>query len=734
MVTLRHRDSIVFRSLLVATVSCGSVAVTIAADEAPTPLPGLRVPRRIEALDRPAVPTATPREPVTTAAGTGTESTLVTPVTAGTVKPAAAQPGAATDGGRKTTSSSGFKQWLTERMAALPKSIAPAAPTPDEPAAAPAAAPKDGLGPVTAQPETKRDGAGLLQAPVAVKPDELPTLSIDQASFRGALPGKTARRQLESQWGPGEPFTAADGTTGGAWRVEPFERVEVTFAGDTVAAIRVKLAEPVDVNDLARQLEIADLRTVSISDDQGAVIGQVYPERGVVLSVKPDTQTATAILIEPLDAESFTLRAEQELESSTPNAIADLQQAITLDPEHVRAYRLLLGIFSEQGKWKQAQALAERAVKIDPADAWTQLKRAGVLLALDRPADARAVLAGIKARENLPPLVAAQTERLLGRAALAGKTPDHKEAVERFAESIRRATPLLAKRSPGLQSAAREVLLDAHLGTAEAIANGTWQQKARVIPKWIGRAETLVKEFKGTEAETQVLELQLCRGALTASAGSIDSVEPLPWVRRLLDLRDRMSATVTDPWRRRQLDWEVGRGLADALAAAQKRGDDTDVLENATLTAAFLERGAEQRELTATERHDLGELMFRIGILHSLQRGDHATAVTWFDRTVPLWEGAEGLPADGDPGRRGESLVSMAISYWQVDRRDDALTLSRRGAELMVAAVDARKLEERALAVAYGNLSTMYAEEGDDARSRTFAEMASRAEASGTLR
>jgi hypothetical protein len=70
-----------------------------------------------------------------------------------------------------------------------------------------------------------------------------------------------------------------------------------------------------------------------------------------------------------------------------------------------------------------------------------------------------------------------------------------------------------------------------------------------------------------------------------------------------------------------------------------------------------------------------------------------------------------------------------------VDRREDALAQSRRGVEIMVTAVDKSQLEERSLAVPYGNLSTMYAEEGDDAQSQAYAEMASRAEATGsTLR
>ena len=236
----------------------------------------------------------------------------------------------------------------------------------------------------------------------------------------------------------------------------------------------------------------------------------------------------------------------------------------------------------------------------------------------------------------------------------------------------------------------------------------------------MARAEAVVAECTADKSVQQTLELQLCRGALAVAAGSAESIEPLPWVKRLLEVRDRMGESVKDPWRRRQIDWDVGLGLLDALAAAQLRGDASDMLDNGTLTAAYLERGSEHRELTDQERKSVGDLLFRIGIMHSLQRGDHATAVTWFDRVIPLWDGNPRVERDREAGQLGESYVSMAISYWQVDRRDDALALSRRGVDMMVA---------------YGNLSTMYAEQGDDTQSQTYAEMASRAEASGsTLR
>lgn len=658
-----------------------------------------------------------PRPPSPTAA-TVTPAAPVTPV-AQAVPATTAQPPAKT-----STPASGFRRWISERVASLPKPIS--GNTPDEATAAEA----------VDQAPTAEPAKPTVTAPVAVTPDEMPTLSIDPASFRGALPGKTNRAELDATWGPREP--AADGDAEGVatWKIAPFERVEVSFKGDIVATIRIKLAEPMAVADLARQLEIADLRTVNIRDQQDAVIGEVYPERGVILSVEPGTRQATAILIEPLDPDAFVLRAEEELDSCSAYALADLQYAVEIDPDHGRAHRMLLAMASGQGRWSEALRHAETLARLEPDAALVRLRHASVLLELDRPAEARTIVESVQSAPEQPPLVVAQASRLLGRVALAGKAPDHRAAVEHFTAAIKAAAPLLSKPNSKFEAPIREILLDAHLGTALAIAEGTWQQKSRVIPKWIVRSETLVKDFTGDEAKRQILELQLCRGALSVAAGSTESIEPLPWVKRMLELRDRMGETVADPWRRRQIDWDVGQGLSDAITAAQIRGDASDMIDNATLTAAYLERGSEQRELTDREQKELGELMFRIGILHSLQRGDHATAVTWFDRAIPLWAGNERFTRDGELGRLGESYVSMAISYWQVERREDALELSRQGVDLMVTAVDEGQLEERALAVAYGNLATMHAEQGDEEQSRNYAEMASRAEASGasTLR
>jgi len=565
-------------------------------------------------------------------------------------------------------------------------------------------------------------------APVTTTPDEIPALSIDPASFQGILPGTSTRGDVESVFGLGAAFTREDGTAGLFWAMEPFERVEMTFEGEIVSAIRIKLVEPVAVDELAAKLEIGDLRTVAILDEEGICIGEVFPERGIVFSLKPGTRSALAMMIEPLDPEAFVLRAEGEMDTRCANALADLGYAIEIDPRHLRAHRVMLVLLAEQGRWQQALAVAEAAEALDPVDIWTRLKHASVLAALERYTEAREKVEAVRDASTATPLVTAQAERMLGRIALEETAADHARAVAHFDQAIRAALPLVTHRSPSIQTAAREVLLDAHLGMAVAIAKGNYRQKGRVIVKWIDRAETMVAEVPADAPQHDMLEVQLCRGALAAAAGSPEAGEPLQWVKRLLAARDRMGERLEDSWRRRQLDWEVGHGLADAITASQKRGDTADMLANATLTAAYLERGSEYRQLADRDRRSLGDIYFRIGVLHGIQQGDHGTAVVWFDKTVPLWDDNGAFAEDGTDGRRGESYVSMAISYWQVDRREEAVRLSRQGVKLMEAAVARRQIEEKALAVAYGNLSTMYAEQGDDFQAKAFAEMASRVE------
>jgi tetratricopeptide (TPR) repeat protein len=590
----------------------------------------------------------------------------------------------------------------------------------------------DSLDPTAAESEAlvSEDASALPPQPAAS--ETAPTLAIDPASFRGVLPGTTTREELLESWGDGEAFVREDGSEGLLWEMPPFERVEVVLGDDVVQSIYIRLAEPSSVDALAKQLEIDDLRTVSVLDADGVAVGEVFPERGVIFSLDPGTTTATALMLEPLDPEAFVLRAEGEFNTSVANAVTDLQYAVEVDPEYQRAHRLLLVLLCDQGRWLQAADVAAATETLAPNDSWTLLKHASVMLELGRYDEAIAKTQQVIEGQDVPPLVMAQAERQMGQIELALPSPDYQKALNHFTSAIKLAAPLAENPAAPLRRAALDIELDSHLGTALAIASGTWQQKDRVLPKWIARAEGFARKLAEEEDGNPTLELRLCQGALAVSAASVDGDSPMPWIKRLLTVRSAIGSEVTDPWRRRKVDWEVGQALADALTAAQLRGDTTDMLDNATLTAAYLERGSQQRDLTPDERKEFGDLLFRIGILYSLQKGDHETAVTWFDKTLPLWERNDSFVYRGEVGRLGEAYVSMAISYWQVDRRAEAVDLCSTGVDMMVTAVDANEMQEQALAVGYGNLSTMYAEQGDAERSEMYAEMASRAEATGT--
>jgi hypothetical protein len=81
--------------------------------------------------------------------------------------------------------------------------------------------------PVPAKASAPADTAASPAAapPVPRSPAEAPTLAIDPASFRGVLPGKTTREEIETSWGPGEAFIREDDAKGLFWTVEPFERI-----------------------------------------------------------------------------------------------------------------------------------------------------------------------------------------------------------------------------------------------------------------------------------------------------------------------------------------------------------------------------------------------------------------------------------------------------------------------------------------------------------------------------
>lgn len=104
----------------------------------------------------------------------------------------------------------------------------------------------------------------------------------------------------------------------------------------------------------------------------------------------------------------------------------------------------------------------------------------------------------------------------------------------------------------------------------------------------------------------------------------------------------------------------------------------------------------------------LGRLYFYLGAADAISKQDHDKAVRWYERSLEYLE--QDLPVESahELGSHGERFVSMGVSYWQVDAKQEAIRLTEHGLALMETAQQEGILEERALAVPYGNLAAMY--------------------------
>lgn len=123
-------------------------------------------------------------------------------------------------------------------------------------------------------------------------------------------------------------------------------------------------------------------------------------------------------------------------------------------------------------------------------------------------------------------------------------------------------------------------------------------------------------------------------------------------------------------------------------------------------------------------------MYYRLGSLQAIERANHREAVAWYDKALPLIEAAAKAKPSRytDPARTGDMLVSMAVSYWETGARERAVRLSQQGAKAIEQAVEAGTLPRAALAVPYGNLSSMLLQQGDVALAGHYAELAARAE------
>jgi tetratricopeptide (TPR) repeat protein len=600
--------------------------------------------------------------------------------------------------------------------------------------------PPDGLKPVepatlapppTApeKPETNRG------APLVPVPDSkyLGPAEIEVTSFHGITPGGSTRADVEKTWGKPRDSRKVDNGLMQLYSVDPFPRVEVAYSGDDkVTSLVIRFEHGFPSGQVAEQLELSKVQPVLVSNDLGQVLGQAYPERGVLFSFESATDPSKAlkkvthIVLEPITAEPFVLRAETNIDTRPEFSLHDADQAIKLQPSNARAQWLRSRALTALGQHDDAVAAAAAAVRLEPRDARYQVAKAQTLQQAGHFAEA-----AVEAEKAIPlstqrPHVMARILCLQGDLKAAGSHPDYKQALQLHTRALQAADALIADKHPAIRVAAKEVLLDAHLGALQDIAWGAWREKERSAENWIAKAADIAHDLIKNEDGTDEYLFRVAVRALTADVGLQSKLDPAKWAKEVVRSGEVMISAAPEPGRKAELQWQVAMSLYDAMQVYQMRFNQDEALHQGELAIGYLEKSGRQNKSPAAA-YLLGRTYFRMGAVYANNRKDHRTAVSWFEKAIPLLGKSPPQDAVVDLGRLGDSFVSMGVSYWSAGYRKKAVALTEHGANLIEEAVRRGNHDRNVLVIPYTNLAAMKREMGDAPGATRMQEMAEKA-------
>ncbi|MCA9248945.1 MAG: tetratricopeptide repeat protein [Planctomycetales bacterium] len=555
------------------------------------------------------------------------------------------------------------------------------------------------------------------------EPASAATASIRPSQFQGVIPGRTTAEEIAQKWGEPSQRAGEQGNEVWIYETSSFKQIAINLAEGRARSLLVEFEKPFRPDALAERLKLTAIDAIEVYDAHGEPLGRAYPERGVIFTFKPGAEkpAVAQLLLEPISAELFVQRVESRMHERYADCLRDLATIEKLEPQHARAAWLKSRIQLDLGRVSAALASVDQAIAAEPNSVRYQFTRGQCLAQLGRYDEAIEQTKTALSAANDVDLSVAHGMVTLATLLAKGPEPDYQLAVKLYTEAVRLAEPL-TRHGDAAAIDANRLLVEAHLGVAYAIGWGNWREKEAMVAKWLDQAENFANNAAPQDGWRAGLQFEVLLGRLSAQAG-FGKPDPEPWVTAADELTGELAKRVDDPLRHQYLRWRLGEAYADAAEIASRRENVDLGLEYAQLAKVGLEQGAEDRRDSRSARYRVGRLFFITGAIHATHRHDHERGVDWFTKAAPLLSSkTEKLPAD--PGRLGESLVSMGVSFWEVGLRQKALELTERGAQLMKSAVDNGNLHAKALNVPLGNLAAMHKALGDVERAQAFEELA----------
>jgi len=552
------------------------------------------------------------------------------------------------------------------------------------------------------------------------------------AVFHGIQPGVSTKKQLLEAWGKPQEVSPTEGGELFAYELESFRSVNVLVENETVELMEVRLRQPVAPDVLAKKIQADPAEAAQVIEPEtGELLAYAYPEQGIVLvldrsdEVTPDSSPLVSqMLLQPRDAQTFFLRAEQRPRRSCSARIADLREAVSIDPSEAHAHWLLAEALLQTGQAAPAEVAASRAVDLDPENIAYRQRWGETLSAIGKYDAAVLATREVLDEKTAPKLVRAKALHQMGLLAALGDANIAKKTVGFHAMAIEEADALATSDDRKLRCEAKRLLVEAHLAVALDVSRRDYTDKMGNVAQWVSRASGFAEELIANDEGELDLRIRVAQQSLTALSNFKPANDPEPLIQEILDTLQEIETESNDPLWIEQLEWATGVAYLRAVQIEHHRRNADQALQYSEQAIELLGDKAEKRRDNPMTEKLIGQLYFHIGALHAVHQKQHAEAVDWYDRAFPL------LATDAPdsqftvPRREGEALVSMAVSYWSEGDKERAISLTEMGAELIEKAVAGGVVEESTLAVPYGNLAVMHKKLGNMGDSARYAKLA----------
>ncbi|MBB75720.1 MAG: hypothetical protein CMJ75_14540 [Planctomycetaceae bacterium] len=563
---------------------------------------------------------------------------------------------------------------------------------------------------------------GLQIAPIAVT-----ITDVRVSTFQDIAPGTTNADELSTKLGQPQQTTTRNDKSVHIFQVGPFPRVEFLLDQDMVIEIAIHLSAPTPAKVIAEQLDIARFIPAAQFDAGGEAVGTIYPERGVRFEfTNGSIDQVERIVLQPIEASPFVDRAEQNDKFDYRLQLADLRYARRLEPANTKAIWLESILLQQMGKYAQSLALSRQAVEITK-DPEFGLTYAESLLANEQYQQAIDQARLIAADQDLPPLLRARAEIVLGNATASSPLRNFERAIEHHLLAIRLASQLETNPEISLRREALRILVQAHLACALDVARGNWQRKSDVAPKWLASAREISVRFLQKTHGSPLIELQIHATTLAVAAELDGLLDPTTSLQQMSGRCQTVLNQFDDALHKQQIQWQLAAALFNAARAARSRGNLAQAREWGERATVLFQLGGEHRDPTPARQYLQAKAHYLVGTLYAIPENKHLPATRWYEQAVQQFPKTLPQSASHEIGVHGERLVSMGISFWAIGDPQRALALTESGMAQMEQAVQNGFLPPTAMAVAYRNLAAMHRELGNADMATTFTSKAEQA-------